>query len=117
MNELLRHTFGSPANTYESGFIDFKNVHNIHSSSPNLGSFSTLSPRGECNIVKKVLVSSDYGYSILDNVVASHDYIDVSKQLLSVIEFVLSSARGDTTPLYGSYVSFSIVLSTIKQHV
>ena len=85
MNEVLRHTFGSPANTYESGFLDLTHIHNIYISSPNWGSFSTLGPRGECNIVKKVPVSSDYGYSILHNVVASHDYIDVSKQLLSVI--------------------------------
>ena len=117
MNEVLRHTFGVPANTFESGFLDLKNIHNIYISSPNLGSFSTLGPRGECNIVKKVPVSSDYGYSILDNVVASHDYIDVSKQLLSVIEFKLSSARGDTIPLHGSHVSFSIVFSTIKPDV
>ena len=117
MNEVLRHTFGSPANVFESGFLDLKNIHNIYISSPKLGSFSTLGPRGECNIVKKVPVSSDYGYSILDNVVASHDYIDVSKQLLSVIEFKLSSARGDVIPLHGSHVSFSIVFSTIKPDV
>ena len=54
---------------------------------------------------------------MLDNVVASHDYIDVSKQLLSVIEFKLSSARGDAIPLHGSHVSFSIVVSTIKPDV
>ena len=76
-----------------------------------------MGPRGESNIVKKVPVSSDYGYLILDNVVASHDYIDVSKQLLSVIEFKLSSARGDVIPLHGSHVSFSIVMSTIKPDV
>ena len=117
MNEVLRHTFGSPANTFESGFLDLTNIHNIYISSPNLGSFSTLEPQGECNIIKKVPVSSDYGYSIFDNVVASHDYIDVSKQLLSIIEFKMSSARGDVIPLHGSHASFSICFSTIKPDV
>ena len=55
MNDVLRHTFGSPANTYESGFIDLTNIHNIYMASPNLGSFSTLGPRGEYIIVKKCL--------------------------------------------------------------
>ena len=117
MNEVLRNSLGNPANTFESGFLDLKNIHNIYISSPNLGSFSTLGPRGECNIIKKVPVSSDYGYSIFDNVVASHDYIDVSKQLLSVIEFKLSSARGDVVPLHGAHCSFSICFSTLKQDI
>ena len=117
MNEVLRHTFGSPANTFESGFLDLKTIHNIYISNPNLGNFSTLGARGECSIINKVPVSSDYGYSNLDNVVASHDYIDVSKHLLSVIEFKLSSARRDVIPLHGSHVSFSIVSTTIKPSV
>ena len=53
MNEVLRHTFGVPANTFESYFLDSKHSHNIDIASPNLGSFNTLGPRGECNIVKK----------------------------------------------------------------
>ena len=98
MNEVLRHTFGSPANTYESGLLDLKNIHNTYIPSPNLGLFSTLGPRGECNNIKTTAGSRDYGCSILDNVVISHDYIDVSKQLLSVMEFKLSSACGGNIP-------------------
>ena len=30
MNEDLRHNFGSPANTFESGFLDLTNIHNIY---------------------------------------------------------------------------------------
>ena len=67
--------------------------------------------------VKQVPVSSDYGYSILDNVVASNEYIDVSKQLLSVIEFRLPSTRGEVIPLHGSHVGFSILFSAIQQYV
>lgn len=68
-------------------------------------------------IFKKVPVRSGYGYSISDNVVAYHDYIDVSKHLLSVSEFKLRCARGDVIPLHGAHCSFSIVFSTIKPYV
>ena len=66
------------------GFLTFVTVYNIYIASLNLGSFSTLGPRAECGIVKQVLVSSDYAYTMLDNVVASHDKIDVNKLLLNV---------------------------------
>ena len=52
MNEVLRHTFGSPANTYEGGFLDWRNDYNMYISSHNLGSCSTLGPRGECKLVQ-----------------------------------------------------------------
>ena len=117
MNDVLRHTFMTASASYESGFIDLKNIHNIYISSPNVGSFSTLGPRGENNIIKKVPVSSDYGYSIFDSVVMPHDYIDVSKQLLSILEFSLKSARGDVIPLHGSHVSFSLIFSMVKQDI
>ena len=76
--------------------IDLRRYHNIYISSPNIGSFSTLGPRGESNIIKKVPVSTDYGFMIFDNVVAPHDYMIVSKQLLKTLEFRLSDAYGRT---------------------
>ena len=78
MNEVLRNRFGSPSNQFESGFIDLKNISNIYISSPNLGGFSTLAPRGNMDVIKKVPCSSDYGYNIFDSVVMPHDFIDVS---------------------------------------
>ena len=59
-----------------------KTSHNIYLSSPTLSSYSTLGPRGENNIIKKVPVTSDYGSMIFDSVVASHDWTDVSNRLL-----------------------------------
>ena len=58
-----------------------------------MSSYSTLGPRGENNIIKKVPVTSDYGSMIFDSVVASHDWTDVSKRLLKTLEF------SNTTPL------------------
>jgi hypothetical protein len=56
LNEVLRHSEGmTPGTQFESGFLNLKNIHNIYKSSPNIGSFSILGPRGECNIISKSL--------------------------------------------------------------
>ena len=114
INEVLRNTSNIDAATYESGFIDRLNVHNLYMRS-NIGGFSTIGPRGENNIIKKIPVTNDFGYAIYDSVVAAHDYVDVSKQLLSNLEFQITDARGNVVPLHGANWSFSIVFSTIKE--
>ena len=43
--------------TYESGFIDLLNVHNVYLHCPNLGHFNSIGVRGENTIIKKVTVS------------------------------------------------------------
>ena len=53
----------------------------IHSS--NLGHYSSIGVRGENTIIKKVPVSSSFGYLIMGSVVAPHDKIDVSRQLFN----------------------------------
>ena len=94
---------------FETSIIDLRRYHNIYISSPNLSSFSTLGPQGQCNIIKKIPVSSEYGFTIIDNVIAPHDWIDVSKQLLKTLEFRLSDAYGKTINLRGMPISFSLI--------
>ena len=57
--------------SYESGFIDLLNVHNVYLHCPNLGHFNSIGVRGENTIIKiKIPVSSSFGYLIIDSVVA-----------------------------------------------
>ena len=42
--------------SYESGFIDLVNVHNVCLHCPNLGHFNLIGVRGESTVIKK------YGY-------------------------------------------------------
>ena len=96
--------------------LDLLAIRNIYISSPNLGSFSTMGARGESNIVKKVPVSSDFGYLIIDSFTSPQDFLDCSKMTLSTIEFNLRDVKGKFVPLHGGHVSFSIVFSTVKNH-
>ena len=43
--------------SYESGFIDLLNVHNVYLHCSNLGHFNSIGVRGENTVIKKVTVS------------------------------------------------------------
>ena len=96
-------------NNYETGFLDLLNVHSLYLRSSNLGSFQTIGARGESDIIKKIPVSSGYGYLIIDTVVSNHDKIDVSRQTLKTLEFRLTNVKGEVVDLHGAHVSWSLV--------
>ena len=48
--------------TYESGFIDLLNAHNVYIHCPSFGHYNTIGVKGDNSIVKKVTVSSSFGY-------------------------------------------------------
>ena len=97
--------------SYETGFLDLLNTHSVYIRSPNLGSFSSIGARGESDIIKKIPVSSSYGFLIIDSVVSNHDKIDVSRQTLKTLEFRLTNVRGQVINLHGSHISFSLIFS------
>lgn len=123
-NETLRNTDGS-SNIYDdntpyvSGFIDIlAGKHYLYLTSPNLGSYTALGPRGERNIVKKIMVTQNYGYNCIEGASFSgDDYIDVSKQSLKTLNFKLTDAFGNVVNLNGSNFSFSVVFSLLKNDV
>jgi len=116
-NDLIGNT-NTPTSMYTStapfvsGMLDLLSIRNIFISSPNLGSFSTMGARGESNIIKKVPVSSDFGYLIIDSFTSPHDFLDCSRLTLGTIEFSLRDVKGNYIPLHGGHVSFSIVFSS-----
>ena len=66
VNEVLIYsTISSPSTSFETGFIDLLEIHNIYIHT----------------IIKQVPFSSSFGYLIMDSVVAPHGKIDVSRQL------------------------------------
>ena len=113
-NSTASSTLYSVGNPYTSGMLDLLSIRNIFISSPNLGSFSTMGARGESNIIKKVPVSSDFGYLIVDSFTSPHDFLDCSKLTLGTIEFSLRDVKGNYIPLHGGHVSFSIVFSAVN---
>ena len=120
VNDVIRNYGITPSfepssrnNTYTSGFLDLSAFHNIYISSPNLGGFASIGPRGESGIIRKVPVTSDFGYIIQEKSVTDYDLIECPKQAIPVLEFQLKDSRGYIIPLHGSNVSFSIVFKRL----
>jgi hypothetical protein len=97
---------------FVGGMMNMDVFRNIYLSSPNLGTFTTLGSRGESNILKKIPVTSSYGYLIVDPNTSNHDFLDCSDQTLNTIEFNLKDVTGNFIPLHGSNISFSIVFAS-----
>ena len=68
--------------SYESGFIDLLNVHNVYLHCSTVGHFNSIGVRGGNIIIKPTPVFSSFCYLIIDSAVAPHDKIDVSRQLV-----------------------------------
>ena len=101
--------------SFETGFIDLLNVHDIYIyiHSTGLGHYNSIGVRGGNTIIKKVTVSSSFGYLIMDSVVAPHDQIDVSRQLVNTLNFILKNVHGNLIDLHSAKVSFSMIFVTI----
>ena len=99
----------SNASPFVSGYLDLQPNKNIYISSPNLGSYTTIRPNGQQTIIKKVLVSADFGYVIFDELMPTNDYLDCSRQSLKTIEFLFRDVINNTINLHGANLSFSIV--------
>ena len=116
LNEVIRNNELQPNGNleFETGFLDLITTHNIYLHCPNLGHYNCIGVRGETSIVKKIPVSSSFGYLILDSVVAPHDKIDVSRQTLKTMHFTLKNVHGNTINLHGANCSLSLVLQTME---
>ena len=79
-NEILNNII-TPSPTYSEDSrmiinrLRLQPIHNIYITSPNLGSYDTVSNFSD-NISKQVPATSDYGYMIVDRLVSFADYLD-----------------------------------------
>jgi len=96
---------------FVSGMLNLQGFRAVYISSSNLSNFNTLGPRGENDIIKKVLTNSDFGYLVIDQVVSDHDYLDCSRMTLNTIDFQIRDVKGNLIPFHDSPVSFTIVFS------
>ena len=55
--------------------LELLRTRNIYIHSPNLSSCTTYGGKGESNILKKIPVSSDFGYLIIDNYTSTHEWL------------------------------------------
>ena len=121
LNDVIRHTNITDyhpstipgVSSFVTGFIDLFNIHSIYIHSSNLGHYIIVSV-SEVEITNiKVFVGSSFGDLVMDSVVAPHDKIDVSRQLIGTLNFILKNVHGNVIDLHAAQVSLSMVFVTI----
>ena len=96
---------------FNSGPIDLQPIKNIYLSSPNMGSYTTIGPRGERTILKKIPVTAGFNFVIFDNTIIKEEFLDISKQTLSTIHILIHDSYGNLIPLHNSEWSCSLCFS------
>ena len=111
INDNIQNFAPSPPSTiFGCYFLNLQIINNVYITSPNLGSFDTVSAFSH-NVVKKVLVTANYGYMIFDQYMAPNDVLDCSNQTLKTIEFHIRDGRGRYINLHNAHITFSIIFN------
>jgi hypothetical protein len=111
VNDNIQNFAPSPPSTiYSCYFLNLQIINNVYITSPNLGSFDTVSAFSH-NVVKKVPVTANYGYMIFDQYMAPNDVLDCSNQTLKTIEFHVRDGRGRYINLHNAHITFSIIFN------
>ena len=95
---------------FNVAFLNLQPINNVYITSPTIGCYDTISTFSN-NVIKKVPVSADYGYMIVDQFLAPNDYLDCSRQTLKTLEFHIKDGRGREINLHGSHITFSVVFN------
>ena len=113
-SEILKQNEGNSSYrgyTYPfvSGYLNLQPIRNVYLHSSNIGSYNTVGLYGARTIIKKIPVSSDFNFMIIDNALSGNDFIDCSRVTLKQLEFRLTNEDGKLIPLHGANISFSLV--------
>ena len=80
----------------------------VHS---NLGALGdSYGPRGESDIIRRVVLDSPQNSINVDRHTTAHDNVKVLRQSLRSMDFRLADAEGRTVDLQGQHWSFSVIL-------
>jgi hypothetical protein len=114
INEIITNRTpkdNTPSSPWVSGMLNLQGFRSVYISSSTLSNYDTLGPKGENDIIKKVITSADFGYLIVDHMVSDHDFLGCSRMTLNTIDFQIRDVRGNLIPLHDSPVSFTIIFS------
>ena len=98
------HTVDYP---WESGFIDVVSIHNVYICSPNFGN-NALGPRGEKNILKKIVTTAGFGELIVNEFTNQFDLNDCGRKVFQQMEFQITDSFGNPLVLHGGHLSFTL---------
>lgn len=118
INQVLRNdennfTLYKNNNPFNSGVVDLIAIHSLYITSSTLSTYNNVGPRGERNILKKIVSSAQFGDLIIQDTWLDSDYTDVSNRPLKLIDFKLVDVYGNVIDLNGGSISFSLLFVNI----
>jgi hypothetical protein len=111
VNDVIANRRVNSGYSLVSGMLSLSGFRAVYITSSTLSNYNTVGARGENTIIKKVPVSSDFGYQIIDQMVSDHDFLSVERMTLSTIDFQIRDTKGNLVPLRGSPMSLTIKFS------
>jgi hypothetical protein len=91
------------------GHVDVSGTRVLYLTSSNLGSFNSLGPRGESDILRAIYLDNPFGSFISDRLTSPFEHIDVGGQQLQSLRFRLTDGNGRVVDMKGRSIAFSII--------
>ena len=101
------------SNIYEGGQFNAVPHHTIYIVCPQLGTFRSIGPQGERNILKKHVVMANPHEISIDTALNSEDFTNISKQSFKSLTFTLTDVYGNMLNMHGQSWSFTLIIKPI----
>jgi hypothetical protein len=97
------------AAAFRTGFVDLQPLHSIYITSTKISNYSNLGPNGQRNVLKKMVVNSNFGEVNTYDYAFQEDAVNLSGLSLKLLDFQLRDYNGNVIQLNGAHVSFSLL--------
>jgi hypothetical protein len=112
-NSDFRMQVYNKTNFFEGGSFNAVPHHTINILCPQLGTFKSLGPQWERNILKKHVVQAGPQEISIDTYLNAEDFTNISKQTFKNLNFKLTDVYGNTLDLHGLNWSFTLIFQPI----
>jgi hypothetical protein len=104
------HAMFSGGTVVFPGHVDVAGTRVLYLTSPNIGHYNSLGPRGESDILRAIYVDQPNGSYISSQILNPWEHIDVGGQQLQSLRFRLVDGNGRVVDMRGRSIAFSILL-------
>ena len=117
IQNLKTQRFTNLNKSYICNFLDLHSMKNIYLNS-TMANYESINPEGyPSNITKKIPLTTDYGYLLVDNLMTLNDYLSCSNRTFSQLEFKFTNTAGNVIPIYGMNISFTIIFVKLSDSI
>ena len=108
INNRINDPFTSTS-SFRTGFVDLQPLHSIYFTSTKVSNYSNLGPNGQRNVLKKMVVNSNFGEVNTYDYAFQEDAVNLSGLTLKLIDVQIRDYAGNIIDLNGAHVSFSLL--------